>query len=143
MDAPRREDPRLRPFAPGLGDTPDPAWAAVLDQLVFRGSRAMEEVVFCHRPTRTLILTDLIENFEPETLGPLHRLVARAAGILAPDGRTPVAWRFSFLFGRTSARHCLERMLAWAPERVILAHGRCIERDGTAFLRRSFRLLLS
>ncbi|HKJ76297.1 MAG TPA: DUF4336 domain-containing protein [Gammaproteobacteria bacterium] len=133
--------PDLR-FDTLLGDRPEPPWAPVMDQLVFRGSRAMEEVVFFHRPTRTLLLTDLVENFEPDSLGPLHRLVARAAGILAPDGKTPVDWRLSFLLGRATARRCLERMLEWAPERVILAHGRCIRHDGTGFLRRSFRWLL-
>jgi hypothetical protein len=32
-------------------------------------------------------------------------------------------------------------MVAWAPERVIFAHGRCYERDGAAELRRAFRWL--
>ena len=45
------------------------------------------------------------------------------------------------MFGRATARACLERMLAWAPERIVIAHGLCIEAEATAFLRRSFRWL--
>jgi hypothetical protein len=33
-------------------------------------------------------------------------------------------------------------MLAWQPERVILAHGRWYQHNGTAELRRAFRWLL-
>ena len=56
-------------FDADLGDEPEGAWSEDLDQLVFRGSRFMEEVVFFHRATRTLILADLIENFEPGKVG--------------------------------------------------------------------------
>ncbi len=56
-------------FDAELGNEPDPAWRADLDQLIFRGSRFMEEVVFFHRETQTVILADLIENFEPEKVG--------------------------------------------------------------------------
>jgi hypothetical protein len=33
-------------------------------------------------------------------------------------------------------------MIAWDPERIILAHGRWYERNGTAELKRAFRWLL-
>jgi hypothetical protein len=33
-------------------------------------------------------------------------------------------------------------MVAWAPERIVLAHGRCYEADGTAELKRAFRWIL-
>lgn len=33
-------------FAAELGDQPDPAWAAEIDQVIFRGSVAMQEVAF-------------------------------------------------------------------------------------------------
>ena len=51
-------------FDADLEDEPPLQWSADLDQLIFRGSRFMEEVVFFHRKSATLILADLIENFE-------------------------------------------------------------------------------
>lgn len=56
-------------FEADLGDLPEEVWRGDLDQFVFRGSHFLEEVVYFHRRTRTLILDDLIENFEAAKLG--------------------------------------------------------------------------
>ena len=45
-----------------LVDTPNPRWAADLDQVLMRGSVAMTEVVFFHHRSRTVIFADLIQN---------------------------------------------------------------------------------
>ena len=127
-------------FEADLGDAAEPAWIAELDQLHFRGSRVFEEVVFLHRASATLILTDLIENFEAAKLGAAMRWIARLGGVLDPDGKTPLDMRFTFR-DRAAARTCLQRMLAWQPQRVILAHGRCYLDHGEAELRRAFRWL--
>ena len=39
-------------FDSDLGDEPEPAWRENLDQLIFHGSRFMEEVVFFHHPSQ-------------------------------------------------------------------------------------------
>jgi glyoxylase-like metal-dependent hydrolase (beta-lactamase superfamily II) len=43
---------------------------------------------------------------------------------------------------RTEAARSASRLLKLQPDRVIFAHGRWFERDGTAALRRSLRWLL-
>ena len=128
-------------FEAELGDEPDPVWREDLDQLIFRGSRYMEEVVFFHRKTRTLILADLLENFEPEKVGSAYGWLVRLAGAADPDGKAPIDLRLTFLGRKSQARASFERMLAWKPEKVIVAHGRWYERDGTKELRRAFRWL--
>ena len=128
-------------FEADLGDLPEEVWRGDLDQLVFRGSRLMEEVVFFHRRTRTLILADLIENFEAAKLGGAWRWLVRLAGAADPDGKAPIDLRLTFLGGKDAARASFERMLSWGPEKVIMAHGRPYERDGAAELRRAFRWL--
>jgi hypothetical protein len=129
-------------FDRDLDDAPPAAWSAELDQVVFRGSRVFTEVVFLHRASATLILTDLIENFEAPRLTRGMRAIARLGGVLDPDGRTPLDMRFTFK-DRAAARECLQRVLAWHPQRVILAHGRWYAQDGEAELRRAFRWLRS
>lgn len=129
------------PFNADLGDAPPPAWAATIDQLHFKGSRAIEEVVFLHRPSATLVVADLIENFEAARLALPMRLLARFGGVLDPDGKMPLDMRLSYLGHRTEARACFERMLAWRPQRIILAHGRCYLEDGETQLRRAFAWL--
>ena len=128
-------------FDRDLGDTPPPEWAADLDQTIFRGSAVLPEVVFFHRPTRTLILADLIQNFEPDHVAPRWRWLMRLSGATHPDGKMPVDLRLTFLFGRRAARRSLDRLLAWEPERLILAHGRWYGRGATEELHRAFRWL--
>lgn len=53
-------------FSADLDDRAPPDWAIDLEQLAFAGSWAMTEMVFFHRASRSLILTDLIENFETD-----------------------------------------------------------------------------
>lgn len=125
-----------------LSSQPEAPWQDEIDQVIFTGSPVMEEVVFFHRPSQTLILTDLIENFKPETLTWFQRKLAAFVGILSPTGKMPIDWRISFLFGsKAKARESLNIMLNWAPKHIVLSHGECIFDQGTAFLRTSFSWL--
>jgi Domain of unknown function (DUF4336) len=128
-------------FDRDLVATPDPAWEAEIDQLVFEGSRLMEEVVFLHRPTRTLIVADLIENFEPERLTFPERLLMKIGGVADPDGKASTAYRMTFFGRHDVARASAARILAWKPERILIAHGRCYDGDASAELTRAFRWL--
>ena len=128
-------------FDADLGEGPAPAWRGDLDQIVFCGSRVLEEVVFFHRKTRTVILADLIENFEPDKLGGVYGWLVRLAGAADPDGKAPLDLRTTFWGRKREARVCLARMLAWGPEKVIMAHGRPYEQEGDKELRRAFRWL--
>lgn len=129
------------PFEAELGDEPLPAWANVLDQRVVWGSFFMNEALFFHRPSRTLLVGDLIENHDPQVLGPLHRFLARANAMLAPHGTTPRNYRLSF-FGRSKARKAMQEVLQWEPRRIVVMHGPCIEENAPEFLRQAFRWLL-
>ncbi len=103
----------------------------------------MTEVVFFHRASRTLILTDLIENFEPGRFSKRWlRLACQWAGCCDPDGKAPVDLRSTFLRHRDSVRSAVQTMLEWQPERVILAHGRWYPDNAIAELKRAFRWAL-
>lgn len=123
-----------------LGDEAPEFWREDLDQLVFRGSTVLLEVVFYHRASRTLILTDIVQNHEPSVDGWFWRTVKRVNGVSAPDGSAPRDWRLT-VRDRDAARDCRDRMLAWPFERVVLAHGRCIEDDAHAHIERAFAWL--
>ena len=135
--------PGLQAHLPGLdallGDSPPAEWEEAFDQVLVPGS-TLTEVDFFHRPSRTLILTDLIENFEPRRIrNPLLRWVVRLAGPIDPDGKAPIDMQWSFRGHRKQLHAAVDRMRAWQPERIVLAHGRCYDRDGAAELRRAFR----
>lgn len=104
----------------------------------------MSEVDFFHKPSRTLVLTDLIENFEPEKVGAWpKRLLYRLGGVLDPHGSMPRDMRRTYRSNEDGLRAAVERMIALDPERVILAHGRWYQSNGTAELRRAFDWLLA
>ncbi|HEY9789766.1 MAG TPA: DUF4336 domain-containing protein [Candidatus Obscuribacterales bacterium] len=127
-------------FDADLEDDAPLAWANDIDQLCFTGSWALQEFVFFHRASETLVLTDLIENFETAKLPGFLHWVGRLGGVLDPDGKTPLDWRMSFR-RKSEALACLATMLAWHPKRVILAHGRCYTSNAENELRRAFRWL--
>jgi hypothetical protein len=63
------------------------------------------------------------------------------AGIDDSDGKMPPDMRWSFR-DKDALAEDLERMIAWGPRRVILAHGRWYEHNGVEELERAFRKLL-
>lgn len=124
-----------------LGDASPEDWRGDLDQRLAI-SRLHQEVVFFHRDSRTLVLTDLVENFELSKMPWWTRPILRFGGVCDPDGRMPRDIAASF--GRETAhtRELIQTMIGWEPERVIIAHGRWYDRDGTAELQRAFRRLM-
>ncbi len=125
-----------------LGDEPPAEWAGAFDQCLAPGS-LLTEVDFFHRASKTLILTDLIENFEPARIRKRWlRWAVRAFGAADPDGKAPYDMQWSFIGHRRELRAAVERMISWGPERILLAHGRSYDRNGVSELRRAFRWVL-
>jgi len=125
-----------------IGEALPEAWGDEIEQVVVPGGAGFREVAFFHRPTRTLILTDLVQNLEPQKLPLGTRLFAKFTGVQAPDGKAPAYLRLVIRLRRREARDAVSRLVAWNPDRVIFSHGRWFERDGTEQLRRAFRWLL-
>lgn len=122
-----------------LGETADPAWSLDIDQLIAHGGRFMDEVVFFHKSSRTLILADLIENFE---LAKVHSAFMRAmlklAGNVDPDGKLPIDLRLGYWCRHDEILRAVHRMLAWEPDCIILANGLWYKSGGVAELQRAF-----
>ncbi|XOZ34587.1 DUF4336 domain-containing protein [Halomonadaceae bacterium KBTZ08] len=138
---------RKRPdlaFTGILGERPPASWAGVIDQLWFHYSLALEEVIFFHKASGTAIVADLSENFSEAFLeahwAGWQRTIARLWRIVQPWGYAPLEIRLTTL-RRRQARAALERMLAWNPQRVIMAHGEWVDEQGRAYLERAFSWL--
>ena len=125
-----------------LGDAPPEAWSGQIDQAVVLGAGGFREVAFLHRPSRTLLLTDLVANLEAARLPRATRLFARANGMLAPDGRAAAYVRLSVRMRKQEAARAIGRLLEHQPERLVFPHGAWFDRDGTAAARRSLDWLL-
>jgi hypothetical protein len=115
-------------------------WDSAIVTLPIAGNY-MTEVEFFHHPSRTLVLTDLIENFEPQKLNSfVMRWLTRIGGVQDPNGAMPRDMRLTFV--RPALKAAVETMIGWNPERIVIAHGRWYDRDGANELRRAFRWLL-
>lgn len=120
-----------------LRDDPPQQWAADIDQLVFRGSRVLNEVQFFHRKSRTLIMGDFIQNYPP-TKNAIRNTLFAWAGV---NGGMPLDARLSFAGNKAAGRASLERLLTWDFDKVILAHGDCVVSDARPFVQRAFQWL--
>ena len=116
-----------------LLDFPDTGWAADIDQVIFHGSFAMEEVVLNHRASRTAIICDLIQRFPLEYLRGLKGLLMRLDGLGGERGSTPREWRASFL-RRGPARAARQKLLDWKPTQLLIAHGKCERSDAAKII---------
>lgn len=126
-------------FDAGLTDTPPAAWADQLEQVFFQGLPIMNEVVFCHRASRTLLTCDLAFNIGPEA--PLAtRLGFRLVG--GYDRFGPSLVEKLLIRDRAAARASLERILAWDFDRVVVTHGKVLESGGREALRQGYHWLL-
>ena len=118
-----RRKPELH-FDRELGEEADPAWSEEIDQMIFKGSPAMEEVLFFHRPSKTAILCDLVQRHDPAQFKTIHRWLLRADGLIGENGSTPLEWRLTF-WRRRQARAAKATLLNWEPENLLIAHGTC------------------
>ena len=121
-----------------LGEEAPLEWEGAIETVLLTAP-LYAELALLHAPTRTLILTDLVQNIDPYKLPALARGVARLLGVTAPDGRAPVYLRLLLHLGGRASEQAVARLVGFAPRRVIFSHGEWFERGGTERLRRSLR----
>ena len=111
---------------------------------LLQGNRFIAEVIFLHRRSCTLIVTDVVENIGPATpntnwvLRFFWKVVFRMWGRPAPAPEYQMGWH-----DKAAAGRALERVLAWDFVRVVLAHGDLIEADAVPALRRAWQGLVA
>jgi hypothetical protein len=71
--APKRKD--LTFYKTLFKNEPEPEWQGQIDQCLFgSGNGWIDELVFFHRASRTVVFTDLVMDFDPETFSPISRV---------------------------------------------------------------------
>lgn len=117
------------------------AWSDDLDQLVFKGNPLIEEVVFFHGRSRTVVLDDLIQIHPIMKDKPFRNALFKLAGAASPHGGVGLDIRLSFIH-RDLARRSLQRLFSWDFDKLIIAHGPCIESNAKVFIERAFQWLM-
>lgn len=128
------------PLTGTLGDEAPEGWADDFQQLTFKGNPLIEEVIFFHKRSRTVILDDLIQVHGTVAGRPFRNALVRLGGVASPNGGVSLDIRLSFIH-RSRARASLRKLLSWDFDRLIIAHGPCIASGARAFVERAFNWL--
>lgn len=131
-------------FREALSDLSPVEWRDEIDHAWFRGSLALDEVVFFHRLSSTAIIADLSENFDDDFLRTYwswwKRIIAKLCKITVGYGYAPLELRLTWI-NRKPAQKALEKLIGWNPTRVVIAHGQWQRENGRAYLERAFAWL--
>ncbi|WP_193975631.1 DUF4336 domain-containing protein [Microcoleus sp. LEGE 07076] len=123
--APKRKD--LTFYKTLSTDISEPEWAGQIDQCLFgSGNGLIDELVFFHRASRTVIFTDLVMDFDPVTLSLLSRVTTQWNQMYQ---HTPRGVQLAHIFDRAFLQNSLKTLRDWEPERAIVAHSPwlCVE----------------
>jgi len=135
LDSKRRD---LR-FDAILGPAAPTEWANEIDQTIFQAFPALNEVVFFHRSSRTIVFTDLLIN--------IHNSESRYTRFLMwLDGglghvAVPRSFRLLLKMRRARARETIDQILSWEFDRLLLAHGKIVERGAKEIVRNAWSFL--
>jgi len=122
-----RKRPELM-FEGMLTDGSAPPWSGEIDQVFIEGAPKLSEVVFFHRASRSLLVSDLFFNVtEPETWS--TGLVLRMMGTYKRFARSR-AWKL-FCKDRQALKASVEKVLGWDFVRVLPGHGAPFETADT------------
>lgn len=118
-------------FGSVLGERAPDGWAGEIEQLSIAGHRTLDEVVFFHRPSRTLVVSDL--------LGPDRRHLSlpwRGGQTGAPASPRPLSFR-----DEAAARTAIHRVLGWDFERIARTRGAPVREEAKRTLRNAYARL--
>lgn len=101
-------------------------WSDDLDATFIEGTM-VNETVFLHRPSRTLIVADAIQNFDSSPHWPT-RTYLRLAGTHRRRSVTRLVR--PFYRDRKAVRRSLDEILRWDFDRIVLCHGNIVESGG-------------
>jgi hypothetical protein len=127
-------------FTAILSDDPPPAWADEMDQAFMRALPPLNEIVFFHHKSRTVIFTDLLFNIARHDSAYARFLLRLDGAFHGPA--IPRSFRLLLRRRRVECVAFLDRLLTWDFDRAILAHGELIDSGAKAAIERAWLCLV-
>jgi hypothetical protein len=128
-----------------LGNKPDYRWEGAIDQVLVQGTRFICEVAFFHKPSRTLILVDLLENIGDDyghEAGILLRFWWKAVFRMWNNPKAAPEYQMGW-GNKELVKTTLGKILHWDARRVIIAHGENIEQHVSETLTKAWKRVLN
>ena len=110
-------------------------WSEELEHILVGGMSKVNEVVFFHLSSKTLIVADLVFNirFSSSWLTRSAMKLNGAYGRVAPS-----RYFKSLIKDKRAFAACIERILEWDFERIVVGHGSIVESGGKEILSAAF-----
>jgi len=122
-----------------LTDGQEYGWTSDITHLFIDGIPLLNEVVFLHHQSKTLILTDLICNLGPEI--PFStKILAKLDGIYM-NPAVPRIFRYFGIKDSHKVRKSISTILSWDFDRILISHGNIVESGGKRAFRKAFSWL--
>ncbi|MCU0658782.1 MAG: DUF4336 domain-containing protein [Polyangiaceae bacterium] len=119
-----------------LGDRSEALWAADVEQAPLT-ARFEREVVFFHTRSRTMLCVDAMIHLSSHP----SRGTRAVAWLMGNDGPGKGYVERLAVRDRPLGRRQIDRILGWDLDRILLAHGAPIEKNGQDVLRDAYRWL--
>ncbi|MGB3636186.1 MAG: DUF4336 domain-containing protein [Rivularia sp. (in: cyanobacteria)] len=121
-------------------DEPEPEWSEQIDQCIFgSGNGLLDEIVFFHRESNTVVFTDMIMDFDAAVFSSISRVTTQLNQMYK---HTPRGMQLVHIFNRKSVRNSFNTVRGWEAEHLIVAHSPwlCVEgkEEVTNFLDSAF-----
>ncbi len=128
-------------FAEVLTNFAPTTWKDEMEQHHVQGiGLFLDEIAFYHRPSRSVIVADLLFNISPADAW-ITRALSRV--VIGPyPGCRFARFYQPFVFDRARLRSSIETILKWDFDRIVVGHGAVVETRGKAAFREAFRWLL-
>ena len=110
-------------------DEPEPEWSTEIDQCIFGSGNSnglVDEIVFFHRESNTVIFTDMIMDFDPTVFSSFSRFTTQLNQMYK---HTPRGMQLANMFNRKVLHDSLDTVRSWEAEHLIVAHSPwlCVE----------------
>eukprot|EP00978_Attheya_sp_CCMP212_P008680 scaffold20416_cov51-Attheya_sp.AAC.4 len=124
-------------FHQELNDEAPEEFDVDVEQVIFRGSCFMEEVVFFHKVSSTCIVGDLIQRHAPSD--GWKGFLMKLDDLVGSTGSTPREWRWSF-WNRTPIRESRDKIISeWKPKKLLIAHGENATENATPVIKNALK----
>jgi hypothetical protein len=127
-----------------LGNKPDPRWEGTLEQVLIQGTRYIWEMAFFHKPSKTLLLVDLLENIGDDyqhEAGLLLQFWWKSVFRMWNNPKAAPEYQMGW-GDKHKVKTGLNKILSWDADSVILAHGEIIEHNVNSILRTAWKRVL-
>ena len=110
-------------------------WSEEVEHILVGGIPKVNEVVFFHPASKTLVVADLVFNIQSSN----SWLTRTAMKLNQAYGRvTPSRYFKSLVKDKRAFTTCIERIIEWDFERIIVGHGSIVESNGKEVLAAAF-----